>query len=128
VSTGIAGSSLGGLISLYSFFQRRDVFGFAGVMSPALWFANRAIFEWLAHKPYVGGRIYLDVGMREGPRTVGDVTRLRDALVEKGYRNLDDLLCVVDTAGDHSERSWARRVRRELYFLLGVARPERVAG
>ena len=35
-STGIAGSSLGGLISLYAMFRRPDVFGLAGVFSPAL--------------------------------------------------------------------------------------------
>jgi hypothetical protein len=35
------------------------------------------------------------------------------------------LLCVVDTAGDHSERAWARRLHRQLYFLLGVPRPAR---
>src|SRR5688572_17966548 len=32
-ATGIAGSSMGGLISLYAMFHRPDVFGFAGVMS-----------------------------------------------------------------------------------------------
>ena len=32
--TGLAGSSMGGLISLYGFLRRPDVFGFAGVMSP----------------------------------------------------------------------------------------------
>ena len=45
--TGIMGSSMGGLISLYAFFQHREVFGFAGVMSPSLWFAGRAIFDVL---------------------------------------------------------------------------------
>lgn len=120
--TGIAGSSLGGLISLYGFFRHRAVFGFAGVMSPALWFADRAVLEWVDAQPYVGGRIYIDVGMREGKGTVEDVLRLRDLLEAKGYRNLEDLLCVVDTAGDHSERAWARRLGRELSFLLGLPR------
>jgi predicted alpha/beta superfamily hydrolase len=118
--TGIAGSSLGGLISLYGFFAFPDVFGFAGVMSPALWFADRAVLDWVARQPHAGGRIYIDVGMREGKQTVGDVLRLRDILEAKGYRNLDDLLCVVDTAGDHSENAWARRVRRKMKFLLGL--------
>jgi predicted alpha/beta superfamily hydrolase len=124
-STGIAGSSMGGLISLYAFFQRRDVFGFAGVMSPSLWFANGAMLAWIDRQPFAGGRIYIDAGLKEGQRTVEDVTRLRDALTAKGYRMLHDLLCVIDTAGDHSERAWARRLQRELHFLLAVRRPER---
>ena len=35
--TGIVGSSMGGLISLYAFFRHPEIFGFAGVMSPSLW-------------------------------------------------------------------------------------------
>ena len=123
--TGIAGSSMGGLISLYAFFRRRDVFGFAGVMSPSLWFANGAVLDWVERQPFAGGRIYIDAGMKEGERTVADVMRLRTSLEQKGYRQLHDLMCVIDTAGDHSERAWARRLRRELHFLLGVPRPER---
>jgi predicted alpha/beta superfamily hydrolase len=120
--TGIAGSSMGGLISLYAFFRYRHVFGFAGVMSAALWFANRAVLDWVKRQPFAGGRIYIDVGMREGQKTMDDVMQLRDILEEKGYRNLHDLLCVVDTAGDHSERAWARRLHRQLRFLLGLPR------
>jgi predicted alpha/beta superfamily hydrolase len=118
-NTGIAGSSMGGLISLYAFFRYRHVFGFAGVMSASLWFADRAVLQWVERQPFAGGRIYIDVGMREGQKTLQDVMRLRDVLEAKGYRNLDDLLCVVDTAGDHSERAWARRLKRKLRFLLG---------
>lgn len=118
--TGIAGSSMGGLISLYAFFRYRHAFGFAGVMSPSLWFADGAVLDWVARQPFAAGRIYIDVGMKEGQKTLDDVMRLRDILEAKGYRNLDDLMCVVDTAGDHSERSWSRRLRRKLSFLLGA--------
>jgi predicted alpha/beta superfamily hydrolase len=121
-NTGIAGSSMGGLISLYAFFRYRHIFGFAGVMSPSLWFAGRAVLDWVRRQPFAGGRIYIDVGMREGQKTLDDVMQLRDILEAKGYRNLNDLLCVVDTAGDHSERAWSRRLHRELRFLLDVPR------
>jgi predicted alpha/beta superfamily hydrolase len=125
-STGIAGSSLGGLISLYAFFRYRHVFGFAGVMSPALWFAKNAVLEYVRRQPFAGGRIYIDVGMKEGQKTMDDVLQLRDVLEAKGYRNLHDLMCVVDTAGDHSERAWARRLRRVLGFLLGIPRNSQI--
>jgi predicted alpha/beta superfamily hydrolase len=118
-TTGIAGSSMGGLISLYAFFARPDVFGFAGVMSPALWYANRAIFEYLETVQHVGGRIYADVGTREGSRALQDVLELRDRLVQLGYRSRRDLLLVVDRGAAHNEAAWARRLGRELRFLLG---------
>ncbi|HUF50971.1 MAG TPA: alpha/beta hydrolase-fold protein, partial [Longimicrobiales bacterium] len=83
-STGIAGSSLGGLISLYAFFRYRHAFGFAGVMSPALWFANGAVLDYVARQPHAGGRIYIDAGMKEGQKTVDNVVRLRELLEQKG--------------------------------------------
>jgi predicted alpha/beta superfamily hydrolase len=118
-STGIAGSSMGALITLYAFFRNGDTFGFAGVMSPALWFAERAIFPYVEGAPFVPGRIYVDVGTREGRETLTDVRRLRDVLVEKGYRKGEDFLYVVEMGGTHSEAAWARRLRKELDFLLG---------
>jgi predicted alpha/beta superfamily hydrolase len=126
--TGIAGSSMGGLISLYAFFEYPDVFGFTGVMSPALWFADRAVFDVVEAAPYVPGRIYLDVGTNEGSEELADVRRLRDLLTEKGYRGGRDFLYVVEMGGAHNEAAWARRMRKQLQFLLhGPAKRKRPA-
>jgi len=119
-NTGIAGSSMGGLISLYAFFRRPDTFGFAGVMSPALWFGDRRVFGFVEGAPFVPGKLYLDVGTKEGTEAVEDVRRLRDILVEKGYEKGRNFLYVVEMGGGHDERAWARRLRKELHFLLGV--------
>ena len=74
---------MGGLISLYAFFRYPHAFGFAGIMSPALWFAQRAIFPYVRSAPHVGGRLYLDVGMREGEGTLHNAREMRDLLQEK---------------------------------------------
>jgi predicted alpha/beta superfamily hydrolase len=118
--TGIAGSSMGGLISLYAFFRHPEVFGFAGAMSPALWFAGRSIFPFVNERPFSPGRLYLDVGTNEGREALHDVRRMKDVLARKGYRAGRDLLYVVEMGGRHDERAWARRLRRGLHFLLGV--------
>jgi len=118
--TGITGSSMGGLISLYAFFREPRVFGFAGVMSPALWFGERKIFDFVEAAPFPGGKIYLDVGTQEGDEELTDVRRLRDLLLAKGYRKKKDFLYVVEMGGAHNEAAWARRLKRELRFLLGV--------
>src|SRR5205814_745798 len=62
---GIAGSSLGGLVSLYGLFARPDVFGLAGVFSPAFWWSGRRIFDFVAGAEAPPARIYLDAGGRE---------------------------------------------------------------
>jgi predicted alpha/beta superfamily hydrolase len=119
-TTGVAGSSMGGLISLYAFFRNPETFGFTGVMSAAFWFGNRSIYRWVDERPFPGGRIYLDVGTNEGPEEVADVRRMKELLEKKGYRTGHDLLFFVEMGGQHNERAWQRRLRRALHFLLAV--------
>lgn len=119
VDTGIAGSSMGGLISMYAFFREPRAFGFAGILSPSLWFADSAALNFVRTAAFVPGRIYLDVGLLEGQRAVSDARRLRDLLIEKGYRLDADLQWVEDPDGGHNEKAWGRRFKRALPFLLG---------
>jgi len=118
--TGIAGSSMGGLISLYAFFRYSEIFGFAAALSPSLWFADGALLDLVARAPRVpgGGRLYLDVGMREGEQTVALGRRLRDLLLAKGYEPSRDFRWVEDQDGVHHESAWGRRFRKALPFLL----------
>jgi predicted alpha/beta superfamily hydrolase len=119
-ATGIAGSSMGGLISLYAFFRRPETFGSAGVMSPALWFGGRGIFDYVRGRTHTPGRIYLDIGTNEGTEALNDARRMKALLEEKGYRTGHDLLFFVEMGGRHNERAWARRLHYSLRFLLGA--------
>lgn len=119
-TTGIVGSSLGGLVSLYAFFRAPAQFGFVGALSPALWFGQEAIFDWVKDATFVPGRIYLDVGTREGPRTLAHGRAMRDLLVAKGYKRGSTLKWVEDVGGMHNEAAWGRRFKKALPFLLGV--------
>lgn len=122
-STGILGSSMGGLISLYAFFARADVFGLVGALSPALWFNRRTIFPYIEQSAYVDGRIYIDAGAREGsPKSrrsmADDASRMAELLRHKGYRNDHTLRHHEDAEGEHREEDWARRLPDALRFLL----------
>ena len=119
--TGIAGSSLGGLISLYAFFRNPSRYGFVGALSPALWFADRDIFRFVESAGYVRGRVYLDVGTREGGGTLANAHQMRDQLLAAGYQRGKDLMWVEDKGGMHNEAAWGRRWRTALPFLLGGA-------
>ena len=124
--TGIAGSSMGGLISLYGYLRHPRIFGFVGAMSPAFWFARRAIFDTARAAPYVPGRIYLDVGTREGAATLRDTRQMRSLLHSRGYDAEHELRYVEEPGAHHSEAAWAGRLRGALEFLLPS--PERAAG
>lgn len=117
-ATGIVGSSLGGLVSLYAFFRAPGRFGFAGIMSPALWFADRSIFPFVEQARAVPGRVYLDVGTKEGEGTLANARALRDLLERKAYRRERTLKWVEDADGMHNEAAWGRRLRGALPFLL----------
>jgi predicted alpha/beta superfamily hydrolase len=118
VSTVIAGSSMGGLLSLFAFFDRPDVFGATAALSPSLWYAGRAIFGLLEKAPFHSGRLYLDVGRLEGVQTLEDARRLRDLLRAKGYLPGKQLRYIEDRAGKHDEAAWGRRFAAALPFLL----------
>lgn len=118
--TVIAGSSLGGLISLYGLFRYADVFGAAGVLSPALWFAGGAIFRFVEDQADLSvGRIYLDVGTGEGTGTLRDVRRLRNLLLAAGRVPGRDFSYLEEEGGEHDEAAWGRRFGDALPFLLG---------
>ena len=122
-STGIAGSSMGALISLYAAFTRPETFGFAGVLSPSLWFANASIFEVIERVLESGSarpRIYLDVGYYEGLSTVANARRMHDLLLEHGYQPGTDLRWVEDPGGAHHEAAWSRRFRKALPAMLAA--------
>ncbi len=112
-NTNIGGSSMGGLISLYAYCVRPDVFGGAMVMSPSLWVANGAAYGLVREKLARGGKLYIDNGTRES-----SAQPLAALATEKGYRAGIDLSYVQGKGERHTEPAWARRLPGALRFLL----------
>jgi len=130
--TGIMGSSMGGLVSMYGFFRFCDWFGFTGVMSPSLWFDGGAIFPFVLQSKQCPGTIYLDMGGRESPTGQGGMNyslrnarRMQKLLQSKGYRAGQNLLYVEDVEAGHTEGAWAYRLPNALRFLLQRQQGER---
>lgn len=118
-STGLFGSSMGGLISLYGFFNRPDVFGFAGAMSPSLWYGARAIVPFVEQAAAPKGRLYLDIGTDEGAATLRDAREMARLLRRKRLGSgRFSLRYLEDRGGRHNEASWRRRLEGALEFLL----------
>lgn len=112
-ATGIIGSSMGGLISLYAFFARPDVFGLCGAMSPSLFVSHNAIVNYVRDAPFHLGKIYLDNGTREP-----SARQMYETLRAKGYRVRTDLKYVAERGAHHTESAWARRLPGAIRFLL----------
>lgn len=116
-NTAIAGSSLGGLLTLHAAFTRAEVFGRAAAMSPSVWWGNRAVLQTVDAFNGPPPRLWVDIGGREGLEAMNDARMLRDRLAAKGWGD-DAFHYFEDRRADHSERAWARRVRSVLEFLF----------
>ena len=120
--TGMGGSSLGGLLSLYLGLKYPQVFGQLAALSPSVWWNQRVIHRFAAAAPVEPRpRIWLDIGTNEGPRIVRDVEEFRDVLLHKGWQLGGDLHYQRVEGAGHNEAAWARRVGPFLQFLYPAA-------
>jgi predicted alpha/beta superfamily hydrolase len=120
--TGMGGSSLGGLVSLYLGLKHPQAFGRLAALSPSVWWNQRVIHRFAAAAPVEPRpRIWLDIGTNEGPRIVHDVEELRDVLLQKGWQLGKDLSYQRVEGAEHNEAAWAQRVGPFLQFLYPAA-------
>ena len=130
--TGVMGSSLGGLISLYIGQEYPEVFGLIGAMSPSVWWSKLQILQSFGDflQNYQGPKpkIWLDCGTSEetddrdgdGINDMLDDTRnMRDLLLKNGYVTDVNLGYFEAQYASHSEIAWASRVWRPLVFFFG---------
>ena len=123
-NTGLGGSSLGALISLYTAAVRPDSFGRLLLESPSLWASNRQMIRASRQVKLWPERIFLATGTAEAGRedrnrsVVDDVRELAGILRRAG---LDDrrLRVVIEEGATHHETSWARRFPEAVSFLFG---------
>ena len=113
LSTGVMGSSMGGLISLHAALRRPDVFGRAGVFSPSLWFSPDAFAAARAARRLPGQRWYFVSGGKEGPAenpgvVVQGQTILADTLAAAGFERGAEIHEAGPEDGTHQEWFWRR--------------------
>ena len=118
-NTGLGGSSLGGLISLYLGFTYPEVFGKLAVMSPSLWWDQRSILNVVDQtRPRPMARIWLDIGTAEGVRHVRDADHLERQLIKRGWKSGVDLAYMKADGAVHDENAWSERFGDVLRFLF----------
>ena len=133
-NTGLAGSSLGGLMALYGGLSRPDVFGLVGAFSTTVHWAGYRLTSWTGERGARPLKIYLDMGDRESGTwedadgngiadPFDDLRREPAALDGLGLIAGVDLMAVEDQGGIHNESAWARRLPEALVFLFPPAGP-----
>ncbi len=116
-STGLGGSSLGGLATLVLGLWYPKFFSRLAVLSPSIWWDDCVIFGMIESlEDKLPLKIWLDTGTHEEGWERARI--LRHLLVEKGWRLDDDLEYTEIEGGDHSEGAWSMRVDPFLRFLF----------
>jgi predicted alpha/beta superfamily hydrolase len=123
-NSGLGGSSLGALISLYTVITRPGLFGRLLLESPSLYVSQRRVLrrsQTLRHWP---DKVFLAVGTREGgqedkdQQVVEDVRTL-EGIIHRAVADERHLLVMIEEGATHGESAWAKRFPRALEFLFG---------
>lgn len=104
-NTAIMGSSLGGLISYYALLKFPEVFGKAGVFSPAFWI-NPEVFELTKNTKSLNSKMYFLCGDNESTDMVPNVNKMEILVsdIRCSCRHLTRKKIVKD--GEHNEKLW----------------------
>ena len=117
-NTGIGGSSMGGLISLYAGLSRPKLFGKMMIFSPSLWTSSKIYEEAYGFKPTRESKIYVYAGGKESAHHLPNVKRLTGILKSKTptYSNFA-FKVVINEDGEHSETYWKDEFPKALKWL-----------
>jgi len=111
-NTFIAGSSMGGLISMYAILKYPKVFGGAGVFSPAFWVGPKIFDEIKTKGKLVNSKIYFYCGGQEGETMEPDMKKVFE---EMRKVSKSKMACVIRPEGKHTE--WVWREEFPLFYL-----------
>ncbi|MBR2701444.1 MAG: alpha/beta hydrolase [Erysipelotrichaceae bacterium] len=114
--TFLAGSSMGGLMTVWALLEYNDVFSRAAALSPAFTFMPQQIKEYVEDWSGGSGILYMDAGVLEPPTLFSadlysDITAL---LMKKGILLTSRLV----PNGIHSEKCWRKQLPLMMNTLL----------
>jgi predicted alpha/beta superfamily hydrolase len=114
--TYIAGSSMGGLISMYAIARYPNVFGGAGIFSPAFWISPEIYTEvekadWSKARP----KLFFYGGGKEGESVVPDMDKMIAIVEKKGNYSLRRLMSPI---GKHDEPTWRFHFPQFYRFII----------
>lgn len=106
--TMIIGSSLGGLTAYYATLQYPEIFGKAGVFSPAFWINKKDIEQLTQQTQKTKASYYFLCGDQEGEDAsmVNDMNYIIQLLQNKGQISKNRLEKVIIKGGQHNEKLW----------------------
>ncbi|MBK8920634.1 MAG: T9SS type A sorting domain-containing protein [Saprospirales bacterium] len=119
--TGIMGSSMGGLVSMYAVMEYQHIFSKAGIFSPAFWFAgDNPANQVLATGKRNPLKVYFLAGGKEPAYVAQDMQEVADAMFEVGFET-PEVSIHVPADGQHAEWFWKREFPEAYKWLFAGA-------
>jgi predicted alpha/beta superfamily hydrolase len=120
--TGIGGSSMGGLISIYAGLMYPETLGRLMIFSPSLWVSEKIYFDSIEFFNPLETRIYVYAGGKESRYMIPSVERLKESIERQGWspERLQFKLA-TDPKGDHTEARWGKEFPKAVEWLFGLA-------
>lgn len=115
-NTIIAGSSMGGLISFYAALKYHNVFGRAGVFSPAFWTAPAIVSLTDSLAPMSKGMYFFYMGELEGKEMA---KKMEDVIEHLGKSSNALIYNITDPEGKHNETSWRKWFAEFFLWITG---------
>lgn len=117
--TGIGGSSMGGLISIYAAKQHPEMYSRLLLFSPSFWVTPRLPIRFVDEATSFSGKIYTYGGGDETEQLVGRLTEFHEKLIKASQtRKLESRLS-INPVGKHTESEWSREFPLAASWLFG---------
>lgn len=104
-NTIIAGSSMGGLISYYAAIKYPEVFGKAGIFSPAFWTASGIDDLTDSIGNNIKGKYFFYMGGKEGEDDLQRMIKIKEKV---GAGSSAMIYSIIDPDGQHKEEAWRK--------------------
>ena len=117
-NTGLGGSSLGGLISIYAGMIYPEVYDRLLIFSPSMWVMPNIPFHLMKLTHKFRGKVYLYGGMAESKTMVPNMVRLREQLEKQTGSSLVEFRTEIDPNGQHNEARWGREFPKAVEWLF----------
>lgn len=105
MKTYVAGSSMGGLVSIYAVLKYPKIFGGAGVFSPSFWISPEIYSFIQTEGKKVKSKIYFYAGKEEGESMVPDMLK---AFEQMAKVSKSKMATVIRDDGRHNEAAWRK--------------------
>jgi predicted alpha/beta superfamily hydrolase len=116
--TGIGGSSLGGLVSIFSGLKNPEVYGKLMIFSPSLW----VVPELKINAKEVNTtdvKIYLYAGGAESKNLVAEIQKFQQDLITNGFvEDSNQINLSINRKGKHTETYWSDEFPKAIEWLF----------